>query len=199
MLNMPEAQRAVQVRFQKLEGLLRTVERIGSPDAQAAVHELLQTLLELHGAGLERMLDITYAADSGGQALVDQLGADPLVGQLLLLHNLHPFSLAERVQQALDEVRPYMHSHGGDVELLQVSPQGSVRLRLNGSCHGCQSSNVTLKYAVEAALAAHAPDVTDLQVEGVVGEAAAAAAPRAPAGFIPLDSLLAEDGQPNRG
>jgi Fe-S cluster biogenesis protein NfuA/nitrite reductase/ring-hydroxylating ferredoxin subunit len=180
-------QRDVQARFQKLEGLLRAVERIGSPDAQATVHELLQTLLELHGLGLERMLDMTYEADRAGQALIDDLAADPLVGKLLILHNLHPLGLPERVQQALDEVRPYMHSHGGDVELLDVSPDGRVHLRLNGSCHGCHSSNVTLKYAVEEAIYAHAPDVTGLQVEGVVG--AAEPAP-ARAGFIPLDSLL---------
>jgi len=178
-------QRDVQARFQKLEVLLRAVERIGSPDAQATVHELLQTLLELHGAGLERMLDITYGADQAGQVLIDGLAADPLVSKLLILHNLHPLGLAERVQQALEEVRPYMHSHGGDVELLGVSPEGAVHLRLNGSCHGCQSSNVTLKYAVEEAIYAHAPDVTGLQVDGVVGESAPAAA-----GFIPLEAVL---------
>ena len=188
MLNTRPDQRDVQARFQKLESLLASVERLASPDARATVHELLQTLLELHGAGLERLLNLAYEADSGGQALIDRVAADPLVGQLLLLHNLHPLNLAERVQQALDEVRPYMHSHGGDVELLQVSPEGAVRLRLSGSCHGCQSSNVTLKYAVEQALSVHAPDVTQLQVDGVVGEAA----PPANGGFIPLTAVQAD-------
>jgi Fe-S cluster biogenesis protein NfuA/nitrite reductase/ring-hydroxylating ferredoxin subunit len=188
MLNQRQDQRDVQARFQKLDGLLAAIERMASPDARATVHELLQTLLELHGAGLERLLNLAYEADTGGQALIDQLAGDPLIGKLLLLHNLHPLNLAERVQQALDEVRPYMHSHGGDVELLQVSPEGAVRLRLSGSCHGCQSSNVTLKYAVEEALYAHAPDVTHLQVDGVVGEATQPAN----GGFIPLTSVQAD-------
>jgi Fe-S cluster biogenesis protein NfuA len=182
----PQDRRDVQARFQKLEGLLQAVERISSPDAQATLHELLQTLLELHGAGLERMLDMTYEAQQAGQPLIDTLAADPLVSKLLLLHNLHPLGVAERVRLALEEVRPYMHSHGGDVELLGVSPEGSVQLRLKGSCHGCQSSNVTLKYAVEEAIYAHAPDVTALQVDGVVGDAEPIGGP----GFIPLESLL---------
>jgi Fe-S cluster biogenesis protein NfuA len=183
--SQPE-QRDVQARFQKLEGLLQAAERLSSPDAQATLHELLQTLLELHGAGLERMLEMTYAAQEAGQPLIDTLAADPLVSKLLVLHNLHPLGVAERVQLALEEVRPYMHSHGGDVELLGISPEGAVRLRLMGSCHGCQSSNVTLKYAVEQAIYDHAPDVSGLQVEGVVDETTTTA----PSGFVPLESLL---------
>ena len=180
-------QKDVQARFARLDGLLGAVARIAAPDTRATVNELLQTLLELHGAGLEHLLEALYDAPQGGQALVDEVARDPLVGQLLLLHGLHPLDLPARVSQALDEVRPYMHSHGGDVELLGVSPEGAVRLRLVGSCDGCPSSQVTMKYAVEEAVYSAAPDVVSIEVDGV-----AETRPAAPSGFIPLAQILPE-------
>ena len=95
-------------------------------------------------------------------------GADPasdeLVGHLLLLHGLHPVPLAERVTGALEEVRPYLGSHGGDVELLAVEA-GVARLRLKGSCSGCPSSTVTLRSAVEDAIRRAAPDIEEIVAE----------------------------------
>ena len=71
------------------------------------------------------------------------------MASLLLVHGLHPYDVETRVARALDGVRPYLGSHGGDVELLGVTDDGVVRLRLLGSCDGCPSSSVTLKLAVE--------------------------------------------------
>jgi Fe-S cluster biogenesis protein NfuA/nitrite reductase/ring-hydroxylating ferredoxin subunit len=75
----------------------------------------------------------------------------------------------ERVRQALDDVRPYLESHGGDVELLDVQ-DGVVRLRLQGSCQGCPSSAATLKLAIEDAIHQAAPDVERVAAEGAVAE-----------------------------
>ena len=69
-----------------------------------------------------------------------------------------------RVEQALDAVRPYLGSHGGDVELLEVTDEGAVRLRLLGSCDGCPSSSVTLELAVQDAIEAAAPEVVAIEV-----------------------------------
>ena len=175
-----------QARFAEIDRLLVAVDRIAAPEARAAVQELVQTLLALHSEAMERTLEIVHESDLHGQALIDDLSADPLVGELMLLHGLHPLDLATRLELALDGVRPYMHSHGGDVELLAVTPEGGARLRLTGSCHGCPSSRVTLKYAVEEAVYAAAPDLIALEVEGV------ADAPPAPAGFVPLAAIVAE-------
>jgi Fe-S cluster biogenesis protein NfuA len=65
---------------------------------------------------------------------------------------------------ALDEVRPYLETHGGNVELLGVE-EGVVRLQLQGSCSGCPSSAVTLKHAVEEAIHKAAPDVSAIVAE----------------------------------
>jgi Fe-S cluster biogenesis protein NfuA/nitrite reductase/ring-hydroxylating ferredoxin subunit len=83
---------------------------------------------------------------------------------LLLVHDLHPYDVTTRVEQALEGVRPYLGSHGGDVELLEVSDDGVVRLQLLGSCDGCASSSVTLKLAVEGAIEAAAPEVVSIEV-----------------------------------
>ncbi len=148
---------------------------------RASAEELVQTLLELHGAGIERMLDLIWESGDAGNAIIHEvLAQDELVSNLLLLHGLHPLDLESRVVQALDKVRPYLGSHGGNVELLGVE-DGVVRLRLQGSCDGCPSSQVTLKYAIEEGIYAAAPDVTAIEVEGVVERP-----PSLPNGIIPL-------------
>jgi len=128
-------------------------------DADDAATELVAALLELYGEGLERML-----ACAGDE---DAMARDELVSHLLLLHGLHPVPLEQRVRGALDEVRPYLDAHGGDVELLAVE-EGVVRLRLEGSCKGCPSSAVTLKTAIEEAVHKAAPDVEDILADGAV-------------------------------
>jgi Fe-S cluster biogenesis protein NfuA/nitrite reductase/ring-hydroxylating ferredoxin subunit len=127
--------------------------------------ELVQALLELYAGGLERVLALAAAHDGGG--LVADLTADELVSHLLLLHGLHPVPVQERVRGALEEVRPYLESHGGNVELLGVD-EGVVRLRLQGSCSGCPSSSATLQLAIEDAIRKAAPDVEDIRAEGAV-------------------------------
>ena len=85
---------------------------------------------------------------------------------LLLLHDLHPLDVDARIQRALDRVRPYLGSHAGGVEYLGVG-DGVARLRLEGSCHGCPSSTVTVQLAIEGAVQDAAPEVTEVVVEGM--------------------------------
>ena len=82
--------------------------------------------------------------------------------------DLHPIDAETRVKGALDEVRPYLESHGGDVELLGVG-EGTVRLRLEGSCSGCPSSAMTLKLAIEDAIHKAAPEVESAEAGGALG------------------------------
>ncbi len=100
--------------------------------------------------------------------MLDRLAADELVGSLLILHGLHPDDFATRVRKALIRVRPYLGSHGGDVELLQADEAtGVVRLRMAGSCETCPSSTLTVKLAVETAIKEVAPELTSIEVEGI--------------------------------
>src|SRR6185503_8701081 len=100
--------------------------------------------------------------------LIDKLADDPLVSNLLILHGLHPLDLEARVRGALEKVKPRLGLHGGSVELIGVTPEGGIKLRLEGNCHGCPSSRVTLKSSIEEAIYAAAPDVTEMEVEGAV-------------------------------
>ena len=93
----------------------------------------------MYGSGLERIVDALFAAGEDGERLAVSLAEDPLVATLLLIHDLHPVPLEERVQAALDSVRPYMESHGGNVELLSLS-DGVARIHLQGSCSDCSAS-----------------------------------------------------------
>jgi len=183
------AQKEFQERIGRIEGLIQEIGGVADPALRANAQELVQALLDLQGAGLERMLEVIYQTGAAGEVILDQLAQDDLVGNLLILHNLHPCDLETRVRQALDKVRPYLFSHGGNVELLSVSDEGVVRLRLEGSCHGCPSSQVTLKYAIEDGIYASAPDVTAIQVEGVAERGSQLGAAQL-AGFVPMAELL---------
>ncbi|MGN6380651.1 MAG: NifU family protein [Gaiellales bacterium] len=136
----------------RVEGLLGEVE-----DDPAAV-EAVTALVELYGEGLRRLL---AGADPA---------ADELVSHLLVAHGLHPDPIEQRVGQALDEVRPYLRSHGGGVELLAID-DGVVRLRLEGTCNGCPSSTATMKLAIEEAVQRAAPEVHRVEAEGAAAQA----------------------------
>ncbi len=153
----------------------------GGVVARERAEELVRLVTDLYGAGLERVLEIVHESGRLDDEVLDRLICDELVSGLLIVHGLHPLSVEERVERALDGVRPYLGSHGGDVELLGVEGGEVVKLRLLGSCDGCPSSSVTLKLAVEGAIEAAAPDVTRIEVE-VADEA-----PRET--LIPVDAL----------
>jgi len=159
--------RQLRERLRRVEGLLQEVEQFKDPQARAKTKEAVQVLLDLHGAGLERILERIAATGDAGLALIDSLAKDDLISSLLLLYGLHPIDLETRVRQALEKVRPYLHSHGGNVELLGLA-EGVVHLRLQGSCHGCPSSAMTLKTTIEEAIMEMAPDAAGIEVEGEI-------------------------------
>jgi Fe-S cluster biogenesis protein NfuA/nitrite reductase/ring-hydroxylating ferredoxin subunit len=148
------------------EALVARVEELTAQlEPGGAAEELAGALMDLYGEGLVRIFDAI--AEDGSEALRSRLVEDGVVASLMLIHDLYPVPLEERVQEALDSVRPYMESHGGNVELLGIE-DGVAKLRLEGSCHGCAASASTLELAVEDALRAIAPDLEGIDVEGVV-------------------------------
>ncbi|MGB8507498.1 MAG: NifU family protein [Pyrinomonadaceae bacterium] len=170
-----------QQLIQRIEELTRKVETISDAEARAAAVELLQSLMEFHGAGLERMMEITAQAGVAGQSVINDFARDDLIGGMLLLYGLHPLELETRVRQALDKVRPSLASHSGDVELLSIE-EGVVRVRLQSKGGSCPSTATTLKQSIEAAIYDAAPDLVALEVEGL-------AEPSASAGLVQLGRL----------
>ena len=165
---MATEQKAPEELVERVQELLGSLDEIADPVAQARVQELVGTVLELYGAGLERILGILEDAGDPALPIRTAMLDDGIVASLLLIHGLYPISLEERVIQALDSMRPFLASHGGNVELVSVD-EGVARLRLQGSCDGCPSSAATLEHALKEAIEEAAPDLLGLEVEGVVG------------------------------
>jgi Fe-S cluster biogenesis protein NfuA/nitrite reductase/ring-hydroxylating ferredoxin subunit len=149
----------------------------GGTIARERAEQLVCEVVDVYGAGLHRIIDLV-----DDPATLARLVADDLVASLLLVHGLHPHDVHRRVSDALDSVRPYLGSHGGDVSLLGVD-DGVVRLQFQGSCKSCPSSSVTLELAVEDAVRAAAPEISSIEV--------VAAEPELTAAVIPAESLLA--------
>jgi len=182
---MPDATSSLDARSvgERIERLLDAAAASG-PLVRERAEELLRLVADLYGAGLERVLELAYDAGALSDELLDQLADDELVAPLLLVHGLHPYPVEERVGRALDKVRPYMGTHGGDVELIEVTDEGVARLRMLGSCDGCASSAVTLDLAVKDAVEAAAPEIVRIEL---VEETAA----KSSGGLISIDSLTA--------
>ncbi|MEA2297187.1 MAG: hypothetical protein QOF77_123 [Solirubrobacteraceae bacterium] len=181
----------VQILSEQIEGL-------SDVHARELAQEMVSAVIELYGDGLERIMAVLEQAGPAGGAIRDELVEDGSVASLLLIHDLYPVSLEDRVTEALDSVRPYMESHGGNVELLSLV-DGVARLRLQGSCSGCSASQATLELAIKQALDEHAPDLEGLEVEGVIEQAPIAEGP-APTGFeLPLAEVEAPSWVPLEG
>jgi Fe-S cluster biogenesis protein NfuA/nitrite reductase/ring-hydroxylating ferredoxin subunit len=157
---------------QRITELVEEMSKVADPRLTERTEDLVRLLMQFYGAALERVLEL--ADDSGvlEGALLDRLVDDELVASVLVLHDLHPMDVRERVQAALDRVRPYLGSHGGDVEILGIEDD-VVRLRMEGSCSSCPSSTVTLNFAIEEAILKAAPEISRIVAEGVDTEAPA--------------------------
>lgn len=167
---------------EQIEALL-SASATGGQVARERAENLVRLVTDLYGSGLQSMMEILHEAGHLDDELLRSLAADELVSALLIVHGLHPFGVEQRVEEALESVRPYLGSHGGDVELIDVTDDGTVKLRLLGSCDGCPSSSVTLKLAVEGAIEQAAPEIVTIEVEEPT---------ESPAGpsLIPVGSLM---------
>jgi Fe-S cluster biogenesis protein NfuA len=150
----------------RVEELLDALRSGAVSGVAPAAEELVRLLVGLYGDGLSHIVAALSEQGAPGVAMLHRLAEDPLVESLLLLHDLHPLDVDARIQRALDRVRPYLGSHAGGVEYLGVR-DGVARLRLEGSCHGCPSSTVTVRLAIEGAVTDAAPEVTEVVVEGM--------------------------------
>jgi Fe-S cluster biogenesis protein NfuA/nitrite reductase/ring-hydroxylating ferredoxin subunit len=180
----------IQAVGERVEALLAEFASASDPAIAGRAEELVGLLVDFYGAGLARILELL------DEQAAAPLLADKAVAGLLVLHDLHPQSTEERVLAALERVRPYLGSHAGDVEYLGLDDDGTVRLRLAGSCDGCPSSALTVKMAIEKGIEDVAPEVTKVEVEGMVPESASGLS--APEGrtLLPLAQVSKQPEQP---
>lgn len=167
--------------IQRIGELVQQIELIADPAVRAAAKNLMQLLMDLHGAALEKALEIVAEAGDQGMNIIDRLGRHPLVSSVLILYGLHPEDIENRVVKAVDKVRPQLRKQGCEVELLGVS-DGAIRLRVETGSHTCGSTSKTVQATLEGAMYDAAPDLTSLAIEGFEEKPAS--------GFVALDKLM---------
>lgn len=162
---MTETRREFTRRSDRIEELVTRIESTGDPALRAVAQELLQAVIELHGVALERIMDSVAELPQGEDA-IRRMAEDSLVSGVLSLHGIHPVPLELRVTAALEKTKPYLNSHGGNVELTSIE-NDTVHLHLQGTCGSCNSSAETLKGAVESAIYEAAPEIARVVSDNV--------------------------------
>jgi hypothetical protein len=170
-----------QRRIGRIETLVHELEA-ADERTRASAEELVQALLDLHGAGLDRLLGYIEQIGPAGQPIVENLLRDDLVSSLLLLHGLHPEDLEIRLRRALDRARLELGSEAR-IELVGIA-DGVASVRLEPTSQSACAS-VQLERAVETALYEAAPDLERIELTW--------AAQVRPATFIPLEAMLGLD------
>jgi Fe-S cluster biogenesis protein NfuA len=168
-----------QAHTEKIEQLVERVNALTDAEARATALELLQSLMDLHGAGLARILELANDSGDRGRKMLDKIGADPLVGGLLVLYGIHPVDFTTRVRNAIEAVQPVLRKKGASVDLLGIDDT-TVRVKIDASGHGCGNSPEAIEQAVEQAILEAAPEVTQIIAEGLS---------TANAGFVPLNQI----------
>lgn len=161
-----ESTENVNQRGKRIQALVERVDRAADAEARELLQECLHSLLALYGDGLARVMQLVARAGVEGEKLRETLLRDKLVSGLLLIHGLHPISLEARLRGALEQIRPYLQSHGGNVELISLK-NDIATLQLQGTCRSCPSSSATLELAVRQVIEEACPDLAGFEVKGV--------------------------------
>jgi hypothetical protein len=151
-----------------IETLAKEIDSAADPAMRAKAADLIEAMMALHGAALERIIELARA-DPDTLARITQ---DDLIASLLVLYDLHPHSLETRVTDAAAK----LSARGTKVDVVAIS-HGEATLRLREPGHGCGSANV--KQAVEDAIYQAAPDLTALFIEE----------PAPSSAFVPIAAL----------
>jgi Fe-S cluster biogenesis protein NfuA len=164
------------------ENINRQVQRVSeiqNEDARAAALDLLQSVMDLHGAVISRVVEVLSGSGDAGRNSLAKLGSDPLICGLLVLYGVHPLPLEERVGRAVEKASQQLRKQGGGVTLTGIA-DAVVKVKIEGSGHGCGSSGDAFKRTVEQAVLEAAPDVLEVIVDGV---------PASAQDFVPVNSI----------
>jgi hypothetical protein len=180
-----DSEKEFQEKMRRLGTLVGEIDQVPGGGSKVAARELVQLLMEVHRSGLERIMELIFqtGSESGasGGAIIDRLGQDPIVRNLLLLYSLHPDDLETRVLRALDVARARLRKFDSRVELVSLH-EGAAQLRLHTSGHTRGSTIKDLRSIVEGAIYDLAPDLMSLTILAPEEESSS--------GFVPLQSLL---------
>jgi hypothetical protein len=168
-------------KVRQLGTLVGELDQMPGSGPKVAARELVQLLMEVHGAGLERIMELVFESGTEGEAIIGRLGQDPIVRNLLLLYSLHPEDLETRVSKAIGTVGERLRKFDTKVELVSIR-EGAIQLQLHTSGHTHGSAAKNLRSIVEEGIYDLAPDLASLTILGLEDQSAS--------GFVPLESLL---------
>jgi Fe-S cluster biogenesis protein NfuA len=168
-------------RAKSLETLVAKLESAPDPALRSAAKDLVQVLMEMHGAGLERILQLVDSQGPVGEKLIEDFGRDELVRSLLLLYGLHPEDVKTRITQALEGMREFLKSHEASAELVSIDDSGSVTVQFQSKASGCGSNAGAIRERIEAAILDAAPDAAAILVKDISSGGGA--------GFVAIGSL----------
>jgi hypothetical protein len=169
----------------RIEGLIGSIESAADPALRATARNLVQAVLDLHAAAIDRVLEITSKAGEPGAAILRSLSEDELVSSLLVLYDLHPEDFATRVNRGIEKARQAVTPRDAALEVLAID-SGTVRLRIETRGHTCGSTLSDLETLVREALLAAAPDAAEVIIETRRDQPAST--------FVPLATLQATSG-----
>jgi Fe-S cluster biogenesis protein NfuA len=172
---------AFQDQIRHLGKLITQFDQFPDGPQKTACKDLMLLLMDVHGAGLERMMEIVFESGSPGPAIVDNLARDSIVSSLLLLYSLHPDDLETRVQKAMESMRPRLRKLACSAEIIRIK-DGAVQVNVTTTGHSCGSSTKDVRAIVEDGVYEFAPDVAALEILGLEEPSST--------GFVALESLL---------
>jgi Fe-S cluster biogenesis protein NfuA len=170
-----------QDQIRQLGKLITQFDQMPDGPQKTACKELVQLLMDVHGAGFERVMEIVFESGSSGQAIIDTLATDSTVSSLLVLYSLHPDDLETRVRKAMEQMRPRLRKLACSAEVVGID-DGAVHVQVTTTGHGCGSSTKDIRAIVEDGVYEFAPDVIALEILGLEDPSRT--------GFVALESLL---------
>lgn len=163
-VDLREAASGGEPDLDRLLGDLEALQQITAdwePGARDTTTALIRAVEDLHGEALRRLIR-TLKQDAACLPALRAAASDEVVYAVLRRHELLRPSIQERVEDALDAVRPMLEGHGGNVELVSVELP-VVTVRLLGACDGCPASMVTLVEGVEKSIREACPEITEIR------------------------------------
>jgi Fe-S cluster biogenesis protein NfuA len=165
-----------QAHTEQLERLLEQINGMPDENARTSALELMQCLMDLHGAAVSRIVEVLSNAGEGGRNALARIAEDPLICGLLVLYGVHPLSAAERVCAAVEKVRPQLQRQGASFEVVSCV-EGVVRVTVQSPGRG-QDAPTTFRSLLEPAIREAAPEVNEVILDGIV-----------PPGFVPVKMI----------
>ncbi len=175
----------IQQRIGRIEELVQKIESTADPALRATAKELVQSVMDLHGAGIERILEILSKAGEAGTSILNTLGRDELVSSLLVLYDLHPDDFETRVNRGIEKARKLLARRSANLHVVTIG-EGTIHLQIETTGHSCGSTAHELEVIAREALFETAPDAADVRIDGAPEPSAS--------GFVPLASLQPSNG-----